>query len=172
MTKIRLIFTLVISLLLPAQSFANSAEIVNTPYADEQKIVFDFYFDEPQKINSALYWLKALVDPLIAEPYNLSPDDINIKVVIHGTEVVSLAKHNYERYKSAVERMRYYADLGVEFRLCAMTARQYDYQPSDLQDFVQLIPSSIAELAHWQNNGYVLITPKIQEKRFAIADIR
>ena len=104
MKSIKSIFFLFFSLLLPAHSFANSAEIVNTPYADQQKIVFDFYFDEPQKINSALYWLKALVDPLIAEPYNLSPDDIEIKVVIHGTEVVSLAKHNYAMYKNAVER--------------------------------------------------------------------
>lgn len=172
MTNIQRIFTLFFGLLLSAQSFASSAEIVTTPYADEQNIVFDFYFDEPQKINSALYWLKALVDPLMAEPYNLSPDDINIKVIMHGTEVVALAKHNYPQYKKAVQRMRYYADLGVEFRLCAMTARDYDYLPTDLQDFVQLIPSSIAELAHWQSNGYVLITPKIQEKRFAIADIR
>jgi hypothetical protein len=172
MSKLRPFLLLLTALLLPAQSQASSAEFVATPYADEQNIVFDFYFDEPDKINPALYWLKALVDPLMAEPYNLSPDDINIKVIMHGTEVVALAKHNYERYKKAVQRMRYYADLGVEFRLCAMTARDYDYLPKDLQGFVQLIPSGLAELAHWQNQGYVLITPKIQEKRHAIADIR
>jgi intracellular sulfur oxidation DsrE/DsrF family protein len=157
---------------LPMRGMASSAEFVATPYAEQQKIVFDFYFDDPQKINPALYWLKGLVDPLMAEPYNLSPDDIDIKVILHGTEVVALAKHNYPLYQKAVQRMRYYAALGVEFRLCAIAARDYDYALSDLQDFVQLVPSGIAELAHWQSQGYVLITPKIQDRRFAISEIR
>ena len=154
------------------RSVASSAEFVATPYAEEQKIVFDFYFDDPQKITPALSWLKGLVDPLMAEPYNLSPDDMDIKVILHGTEVVALAKHNYPRYQKAVERMRYYAQLGVEFRLCAITARDYDYVLNDLQDFIQLVPSGIVELAHWQKEGYVLIAPRIQEKQFTIAEIR
>jgi intracellular sulfur oxidation DsrE/DsrF family protein len=157
---------------LPMRGMASSAEFVATPYAEQQKIVFDFYFDDPQKINPALYWLKGLVDPLMAEPYNLAPDDLDIKVILHGTEVVALAKHNYPLYQKAVQRMRYYADLGVEFRLCAIAARDYDYKLSDLQDFVQLVPSGIAELAHWQKQGYVLITPHIQDRRFAISEIR
>jgi len=157
---------------LPMRGMASSAEFVATPYAEQQKIVFDFYFDDPQKINPALYWLKGLVDPLLAEPYNLSPDDLDIKVILHGTEVVTLAKHNYPLYQKAVQRMRYYAALGVEFRLCAIAAHDYDYALSDLQDFVQLVPSGIAELAHWQSQGYVLITPHIQDRRFAISEIR
>jgi intracellular sulfur oxidation DsrE/DsrF family protein len=154
------------------RSMASSAEFVATPYAEEQKIVFDFYFDDPQKINSALYWVKGLVDPLLAEPYNLSPDDMDIKVIMHGTEIVALAKHNYPQYQKAVQRMRYYAQLGVEFRICSFAAQDYDYALSDLQDFVQLVPSALAELAHWQNKGYVLIAPRVQEKRFDIAEIR
>lgn len=157
---------------LPMRGMASSAEFVATPYAEQQKIVFDFYFDDPQKINPALYWLKGLVDPLLAEPYNLSPDDLDIKVILHGTEVVALARHNYPLYQKAVQRMQYYAALGVEFRLCAIAAHDYDYALSDLQDFVQLVPSGIAELAHWQSQGYVLITPNIQDRRFAISEIR
>jgi len=171
MSSVRCILIFLLALL-PLRGFAASAEFVATPYADEQKVVFDFFFDDPQKINPALYWLKGLVDPLMAEPYNLAPDDIDIKVVLHGTEVVALAKHNYPLYKKAVQRMRYYADLGVEFRLCAITARSYDYTLNDLQDFVKLVPSGIAELAHWQSKGYVLITPKIQERHQAISEIR
>lgn len=172
MRNLRVIFYLLTTLLLSTQSQASSAEFVATPYADQQKIVFDFYFDDPQKINPALYWLKGLVDPLMAEPYNIAPDDMDIKVILHGTEVVALAKHNYSQYKKAVQRMRYYADLGVEFRLCAIAARDYDYVLNDLQDFVQLVPSGIAELAHWQSKGYVLITPKIQERHQTISEIR
>lgn len=172
MNKASVLLLIFFGVWLPLRGMASSAEFVATPYAEEQKIVFDFYFDDPQKITPALYWLKGLVDPLMAEPYNLSPDDMDIKVILHGTEVVALAKHNYPLYKKAVERMRYYAQLGVEFRLCSIAARDYDYVLADLQDFVQMIPSGIAELAHWQKKGYVLIAPRIQEKRFAIAEIR
>ena len=31
---------------------------VQTPY-QAQKVLFDFYFDEPEKINSALYWIRS-----------------------------------------------------------------------------------------------------------------
>jgi len=168
----RSLIILFVLALLPLRGFASTAEFVATPYADEQKIVFDFFFDDPNKINPALYWLKGFVDPLLAEPYNLAPDDISIKVILHGSEVAALAKHNYARYKKAVQRMRYYADLGVEFRLCAITAREFDYQLADLQDFVQVVPSGLVELAHWQNEGYVLITPKIQERNQSISEIR
>lgn len=152
---------------------AASAKFVTTPYEDEQKVVFDFFLDDPDKINSALYWIKALVDPLLAEPYNTAPDDIDIKVVIHGTELVTLAKHNYSQYQRAVERMRYYAELGVvEFKVCDFAANDYGYSLDDFQDFVHVVPSAIAELAHWQNQGYVLITPQIQEKLYSIDEIR
>jgi intracellular sulfur oxidation DsrE/DsrF family protein len=159
------------SLSMPAM--AASAKFVATPYSSEQKVVFDFFLDEPNKINSALNWIKALIDPLIAEPYNTAPDDIDIKVVIHGTELVTLAKHNYSEYKRAVDRMRYYTELGVvEFKVCNYAANDYGYSLSDFQDFVHVVPSAIAELAHWQNNGYVLITPQIQEKIYSIDEIR
>lgn len=157
---------------LPPRGAEASAEFVATPYGEQQKVVFDFYFDDPDKINSALYWLKGLVDPLMAAPYNHAPDDMDIKVILHGTELVTLAKHNYARYREAVERMRYYAELGVEFKVCEFAARDYDYQLDDFQDFVQVVPSAIAELAYWQSRGHVLITPRVQEKRFSIDEIR
>lgn len=172
MRKISTLLLILFSIGLPMRNMASSAEFVATPYAEEQKIVFDFYFDDPQKINPALQWLRGLVDPLMAEPYNISPDDLDIKVILHGTEVVALAKHNYAQYQKAVQRMRYYAQLGVEFRLCSIAARDYGYILKDLQDFIQLVPSGITELAHWQREGYVLIAPRIQEKRFTIAEIR
>ena len=169
MTRSLLICALLIATL--PGSAAASAEFVATPYK-EQKVVFDFYFDDPAKINTALYWLKGLVDPLIAPPYNHALDDLNIKVIIHGTELVTVAKHNYERYRDAVERMRYYADLGVEFKVCQFAAKDYDYSLDDFQDFIQVVPSAIAEMAYWQSQGYVMITPRVQEKRFSIDEIR
>jgi hypothetical protein len=172
MNKNWLLFVLFLTLL-PLQGFASSAKYIETPYGNEHKVVFDFYFDDPNKINAALYWLKSYIEPLMASPYDTAPDDIDIKVVIHGTELVTLAKHNYKQYKSAVERMRYYTELGiVEFKVCRFAANDYGYNLDDFQDFVQVVPSAIAELAYWQKQDYVLITPQIQEKIYSIEEIR
>jgi hypothetical protein len=45
----------------------DAAEFVQTPY-QEQKVLFDFYFDNPAKINSALYWIRSLMNPLMKYP--------------------------------------------------------------------------------------------------------
>lgn len=148
-----------------------SAEIVDTPYT-EQKVVFDFFYDDPVKINSALYWIRSIMVPLTETPYDYVPDFLSLKVVIHGTELVTLAKKNYPKYRDAVERMRYYASLGVEFKACNLAAQEYGYTPEDFYEFVQVVPSALTEIAHWQLQGYALITPQVLEKKFTIDEIR
>jgi intracellular sulfur oxidation DsrE/DsrF family protein len=147
------------------------AEFVQTPYR-EPKVVFDFYFDDPQKINTALYWIRSLMNPLTEAPYDMAPEMMDIKVIIHGTEVVTVARHNYQKYRDAVERMRYYAALGVEFRVCGLAAQDYGYTIDDFQEFIKLTPSAITELAHWQTEGYAVIAPDVKEKRYSIDEIR
>ena len=164
-------FTLVLLLVCAAFKVEAEAEFVQTPYG-EQKVVFDFYFDEPAKINIALYWIRSFMNPLVDAPYEMSPDFMEIKVIIHGTEIVTVAKHNYEKYRDAVERMRYYADLGVEFRVCGLAAQDFDYSADDFHDFIKVTPSAITELAHWQAQGYSLITPYVMDKKYSTEEIR
>ena len=147
------------------------SQAVQTPYS-EQQVVFDFYFDDPEKIHSALYWIRSLINPLMDEPYGLAPEFLDIKVVIHGTEIVTVARKNYARYRDAVERMRYYASLGVEFKVCGLAARDYDYDTDAFYGFVDVVPSAITELAHWQLQGHALLTPVVMEKRLSIEEIR
>ena len=156
---------------LTATAADDAAHIVMTPY-NEPNVVYDFYFDDPAKINSALYWIRSLMNPLIDEPYNMAPEFMNIKVVIHGTEIVTVARKNYEKYKDAVERMRYYASLGVEFKVCGIAAQDYGYTVADFQEFIEVVPSAFNELAHWQMEGYALITPAVMEKKFTVEEIR
>ncbi len=158
-------------LVLPFTCLADGASRVQTPYA-EQKVVYDFYFDEPAKINSALYWIRSLIIPLSEEPYNHAPEFMDIVVIIHGTEIVTVAKNNYEKYKDTVERMRYYAALGVNFRVCGLAAEDYGYLDKDFYDFIEVAPSAITELAHWQQQGYSLITPVVMDKKYSIEEIR
>jgi intracellular sulfur oxidation DsrE/DsrF family protein len=162
---------LALLLIAAASSAWAEARIVNPPYK-APKAVFEFYLDDPAKLGSALFWVRSYMNPLIAEPYNLAPEFMDTVIVMHGTEIVALAKHNYERYREAVERLRYYAQLGVRVRLCALAAADYGYQPADLYDFVELAPSAMADLVYWQQQGYGLVIPQVLEKRFSIDEIR
>ena len=165
------LFLLLATLLFsPAMAEETSTEVL-TPYG-EQKVVFDFYLDDPNKINSALFWIRSLVNPLMDDPYGMAPEFLDLKVVIHGTEIVTVARKNYDKYHDAVERMRYYASLGVEFKVCGLAAIDYDYAITDFYEFVDVVPSAITELAHWQLEGFALITPIVTEKTFSIDEIR
>lgn len=165
------ITAIVLMVLLSSSCLAESASRIQTPYAEPQ-VVYDFYFDEPAKINSALYWIRSLMNPLIEEPYNYAPEFMDIVVVIHGTEIVTVANNNYEKYKDAVERMRYYASLGVKFKVCGLAAEDYGYTDKDFYEYIEVVPSAITELVHWQQQGYALITPMVKEKKFTIEEIR
>ena len=147
------------------------ARFVQTPY-EEPKVVFDIFLDRPEKMGPALFWLRAMMNPLTEAPYDLAPEFMDIKVVVHGMEIVTLAKKNYEKYRNVVERMRYYAALGVEFKACALAATDYGYTLNDFHEFVQVVPSAITELAHWQQKGYGLIVPQVLTKEISIEKIR
>jgi intracellular sulfur oxidation DsrE/DsrF family protein len=171
--KTRLLLSL---LLLCFGSYASLAEEqvsheMQTPYS-EQQVVFDFYLDNPEKINSALYWIRSLMNPLMDSPYDMAPEFMDIKVVIHGMEIVTVARKNYDKYRDAVERMRYYSSLGVEFKVCGLAAKDYDYDTDAFYEFIDVVPSAITELAHWQMQGYALITPTVMEKTLSIDEIR
>ena len=156
---------------LAAGAADDTSREVQTPYT-EPKVVYDFYFDDPEKINSALYWIRSLMNPLLDAPYDMAPEFMDIKVVIHGTEIVTVARKNYEKYRDAVERMRYYASLGVEFKVCGLAAHDFGYKTDDFHEFIDVVPSAINELAHWQLEGYALITPTVMEKKYTIEEIR
>ena len=153
-------------------SDTEKAQFIDTPYSDEQKVLFELFLDEPHKINSALFWLRSFMNTLMSDPYNQAPEFISVIVLIHGTEIVTLAKKNYDKYKTAVERMRYYEQLGVEFRVCGDAANDYGYTAQDFYGFVKIVPSAIVELAHWQNEGYALIRPLVFEKKYSIEELR
>lgn len=159
-----------LSLLWSAQLSAQATR-VSPPYV-EPKAVFEFYLDDPAKLGSALYWVRSYMNPLMDEPYNLAPEFMNTVIVIHGTEIVALAKKNYAKYQTEVERLSYYAALGVKIRVCSLATQDYGYTIDDFPDFVELVPSAMTDLVYWQQQGYGLIKPEVMEKRFSIEEIR
>jgi intracellular sulfur oxidation DsrE/DsrF family protein len=164
---------LLLSLLCSFSALAESegARFVQTPY-EPPRVVYDFYLDDPAKMSAALFWIRALINPLTEPPYSFAPEFMAIKVVIHGTEIVTVAKKNYETYRDVVERMRYYAALGVEFKVCNLAAADYGYQVEDFQEFIEVVPSAFSELVHWQQQGYALITPQVLVRRESIEELR
>jgi len=142
------------------------------PDYQEPKVVYDFYLDDPAKMGTALYWIRSLVNPLSEPPYSFAPEFMEIKVVIHGTEIVTVAKKNYQKYREVVERMRYYAALGVEFKVCNLAALDYDYRTEDFFEFIDVVPSAFTELVHWQQQGYALLTPTVYLRTQSVEEIR
>lgn len=149
----------------------SQANFTQTPY-EEQKVLFEFYLDHPEKIHAALHWVRAHFNTLAEEPYGYPPEFLKIKILIHGTEIVTMAKKNFSRYKEAVQRLQYYAELGIEIKVCRQSANIYGYNAKDLYDFVELVPSAITEIVHWQSKGYGIITPKVWEKTQSIEELR
>lgn len=152
----------------PAQA---QAKVVQTPYKNPRALV-DVFLDDPAKLGAALYWVRSLVNPLTETPYSMFPEDMSIIVLMHGTEIVTLARKNQERYQEVLQRMRYYADMGVKFKVCGLALQDYGYSAADMQDFVEITPSAITELMHWQNQGYALIPAVVLDKKFSIEQIR
>ena len=163
-----LMFSLVIWMTL---TDAHAGKTVHTDYQDP-KVVFDFFFADPRHIDSGLFWIRAYMNPLLEEPYNLAPEFMGIVVVIHGTEIATLAKHNYAKYRESVERMRYYASLGVQFKVCALASQDFGYTADTFHDFVDVVPSAMTEIAHWQQQGHGLVIPQIRNKIFTTEEIR
>ncbi|HMN93571.1 MAG TPA: DsrE family protein [Hydrogenophaga sp.] len=163
---------LLLALLAVSQPAARAeARFVQTPY-ENPRVLFDFFLDDPAKMGTALYWIRSFMNPLVEAPYSLFAEDMSVIVVLHGTEIVTVAKKNETRYEEVVQRMRYYADQGVKFKICGLALQDYGYTRADLQDFIEVTPSAITELVHWQNRGYALVTPVVTEKRFSIEQIR
>ena len=158
-------------LMLPTGPAQAQAKVVQTPY-QSPKALFDIFLDDPAKLGAALYWLRSFVNPLTDAPYSMFPEDIKVVVLLHGTEIVALAKKNQARYEEVLQRMRYYAELGVKFRVCSLALQDYGYTPADMQDFLEVAPSAITELVHWQNQGYALVPAIVQERKFSIEQIR
>jgi intracellular sulfur oxidation DsrE/DsrF family protein len=155
----------------PLSRLHAQARFVQTPYAQPKALV-DVYLDHPDKMGAALYWLRSLVNPLMDAPYSLLPEDMDIIVLLHGTELVTVANKNEARYADVVQRMRYYASQGVKFKVCGLALQDYGYRREDMQNFIEVTPSAITELVHWQNQGYALITPVVTDKKISIDAIR
>lgn len=147
------------------------AKFVQTPY-DNPKALVDIYLDHPAKMGTALFWLRSLVNPLIEAPYSMLPEDMSIIVLLHGTELVTVAKKNEAKYEDVVQRMRYYASQGVKFKVCGLALKDFGYQMTDMQPFIEVTPSAMTELVHWQNRGYALITPVVTDKKVSTEEIR
>ncbi|MCB1800682.1 MAG: DsrE family protein [Gammaproteobacteria bacterium] len=165
------VFAVLLSLVLAAPA-AHASGKVTFPEYGEPKVVFDVFLADPRHITAALSWVRSYMNPLTESPYDLAPELMEIVVVIHGTEIVTLAQHNYEKYRDSVERMRYYASLGVQFKVCGLAASDYGYSADTFYDFVEIVPSAMVEVADLQRRGFGLVMPLVHEKHFSVEDIR
>ena len=160
----KLLFVLLITLSL---SFSlEHARYVQTPYQKPFRVVFELFFDHPEKLGPALGWIGNVIRVLTSPPYDFSPEDIEIVVVSHGRELPVFAKANREKYQSMVDRIESLAQYGVKFKVCAIAAQQfYGMSEKDFYPFVELVPSAITEILYWQQKGYGFLIPMVLESR-------
>jgi intracellular sulfur oxidation DsrE/DsrF family protein len=149
-----------------------AGRVVQTPYKAPMKVVFEFYLDDPATIANALFWLRSVFNTAQAAPYDFAPDDVQAVMVLHGTEIATTVKRNEARYRESVDRMRYYAQMGVKFKVCGQAAHDFGYTPEDFQDFIEIVPNAMTELVYWQQQGHALIIPRILIKREATENLR
>ena len=159
-------------LALPCAAAHAAGQVVQTPYKAPMKVVFEFYLDEPATISNALFWVRSVFNTVQQSPYDFSPEDVQAVVVLHGTEIATTVTRNQDTYRDAVERMRYYAQMGVKFKVCGQAAHDFGYTPADFQDFIEIVPNAMTELVYWQQQGYALIIPRILIKRESTETIR
>ena len=157
---------------LPCAAAHAAGQVVQTPYKAPMKVVFEFYLDDPATISNALFWVRSVFNTVQQSPYDFAPEDVQAVVVLHGTEIAATVTRNQDKYREAVGRMRYYAQMGVKFKVCGQAAHDFGYTPADFQDFVEIVPNAMTELAYWQQQGHALIIPRILIKRESTETIR
>ncbi|MCS6957513.1 MAG: DsrE family protein [Aquificaceae bacterium] len=141
-------------------------KFLQTPYERPFKVVYELFFDHPEKLRPALGWISNVLFVLTNPPYNFSPDDIEIVVVSHGRELPVFAMKNRSQYQDIVERLESLSMYGVKFKVCKMAAEQiYGLSDKDFYPFVELVPSAITDIIHWQLKGYALMIPQVLEIR-------
>ncbi|MDD4887202.1 MAG: DsrE family protein [Thiomonas sp.] len=172
MNRSRRLMCFAVLLALPCVAARAAGQVVQTPYKAPMKVVFEFYLDDPSTISNALFWVRSVFNTLQQSPYDVAPEDVLAVVVLHGTEIAATATRNQDTYREAVERMRYDAQMGVKFKVCGQAAHDFGYTPADFQDFIEIVPNAMTELAYWQQQGYALIIPRILIKREATEKIR
>lgn len=117
-----------------------------------------------KKLRPALGWISNVIFVLTNTPYNFSLEDIHIVVVSHGRELPVFVAKNREKYADIVERIENLNMYGVKFKVCRMAAEQiYGLSEKDFYPFVELVPSAITEIIHWQLQGYALMIPQVFE---------
>ncbi|MCS6876381.1 MAG: DsrE family protein [Aquificaceae bacterium] len=136
------------------------SKVVETPYQKPFKAVFWLFLESPERLKLSLGFISNIMYVLTNSPYNFSLDDIDIVVVSHGREVPVFAYKNKELYSELVDRAEILSLYGVKFKICRVAAEQvYGLSEKDFYPFVELVPSAITEVIHWQMQGHAIIIP-------------
>lgn len=89
--------------------------------------------------------------------------DISLKPVRH--ELHQIANKNRAQLDYLYALPGY---IGVSFRVCGLAVADYGYLDKDFLEFIEVAPSAITELVHWQQQGYSLITPVVMTKNILL----
>ena len=143
---------------------AGTAMAVTDSYSN-QKVVYHVNYDDVKKQSGTLRNIQNHLNAL-------GPDNIKLKVVMHGNGLSMLLKpealKNVPKFKAANANsdMQQKIDTlklqGVEFAVCANTVKGRNVNiDQDLYNVNQtdIVPSGVAELASLQQQGFTYLRP-------------
>lgn len=134
-------------------------------YQKPFKVLFHIFLDKPEKFRPALGWISNVFQVLTNPPYEFSPEDIKIVVVSQGREIPFFTLKSRMEHPDVYERLESLSLYGVKFKVCRIAAEQlYGLSDRDFYPFVELVPSAIVEIAHWQQEGYALVIPMLFDR--------
>ncbi|MCB1547304.1 MAG: DsrE family protein [Hyphomicrobiaceae bacterium] len=116
-----------------------------------QRAVYDFNHAEPRAGLAALGYLRNHLAAL-ADFGDVSASVL--VVVAHGNELHAFARANAALYPEAEAALDELAARGVLFRVCRNAARSRGYAPEDFYRVCAVVPAAVAEIAHWQAQGF------------------
>ncbi len=119
-----------------------------------QKAVYDFNFETPDDIRGALGTVR---NHLKAIREFGDPQNSRIVIVAHGNDVHALSRLNRAAFPDVYDTLKELSAVGVKITLCRNAALARGYKVDDFYDLVTVVPSAVAEIPKWENEGYAYI---------------
>ena len=82
---------------------------------------------------------------------------LDIEIVSHGQELLSLTTENETFYPAAHRITRQLAEAGIPLSVCGAYADTFEAYPEDFPDYVEVLPSGPAHVNNLEALDYVVI---------------
>lgn len=149
-------------LFLIANLLAAGQEVIPIQVRENLRIVYQVTDDQLHEgVNKGLFYARKLINTY--EKHGISPDQIHLHLVYHGTGIAAVVNDEARRrldVATANPNGELLAELvrrGVQVELCENTMQQKGVKPAELMPGVKLVVGAFPRLIDLQLQGYAYI---------------